>query len=216
MALDRAVTLAVDRPLDLLASFAAPWSLDFAITVTGADRADADDLAGLARELFLASALRTDGGDQELTGPAAAELARRLPAAEATINVQTFVALSQTLPHLLAGMWLALFGDTAAAQRLRTEPGLTPQAVEELIRIAGPSRAVFRRAVDDVRIGQARIDAGDRVVLMLAQANRDPARFARPDEIDFDRAPAKHVAFGGGAHACSGARLTRMAVGVAT
>jgi hypothetical protein len=212
----RAVNLPADRPVDLVASFAGPWSLGLAVTVTGASPAGAADLARLAREVFLAAASGTGGGAGPEAEAAAVELARRLPGAAATVNVQTFVALSQTLPHLLAGAWLALFGNPAAALRLRTEPGLMPQAVEELLRHGGPSRAIFRRALSEVRIGRARIRAGDRVVLMLAAANRDSARFSHPDHMDPGRRTGQHLAFGGGLHTCSGARLIRMAVGIAT
>jgi hypothetical protein len=199
-----------------VASFAGPWALALAVTVTGAASGDAPELARLAREIFLAAASGTDWVTQPEAHAAVVALARRLPEASATINVQTFVALSQTLPHLLAGAWLELFGHPAAVLRLRTEPGLMPRAVEELLRHAGPARAVFRRAHGEVRIGGAEIGSGDRVVLMLAAANHDSARFANPDHVDFGRSTAEHAAFGGGVHSCSGARLIRMAVAAVT
>ncbi len=211
---ERAATLPSDRPVDLLASFAAPWALAVAITVTGAPAADATELAALARAVFL----RAINGDPGATceQAAAAELARRLPAAEASMNVQTFVALSQTLPHLLVAAWRELFGDPETAARLRSEPHRVPQAVEELLRLGGPARAVFRQAVADAPIGDASILAGDRVVLMLAAANHDPAHFPHPERLDLERALRDHLSFGGGAHACAGARLVRMAAAVAT
>jgi hypothetical protein len=215
-ALERAAALPADRPIDLVASFAAPWALSLAVSVTGAPPAAAAELADLARQVFLAAAFRTDDREQpESLGPAAA-LARRLPGAEGTIDVQAFVALSQTLPHLLGGVWLELFGQPDAARRVRDEPRLSTQALEELLRLAGPAHAVFRRARADVRIGGASIRAGDRVVLLLAAASRDPARFPDPDKVDLDRAARDHHAFGGGAHACSGARLVRAAALTAT
>jgi hypothetical protein len=75
---------------------------------------------------------------------------------------------------------------------------------------------VFRRAAADVTIGDASIAAGERVVLMLAAANRDPARFPDPDRLDLARRAAGHLAFGLGAHVCPGAPLIRLAVAVAT
>ncbi len=211
---ERAATLPSDRPVDLLASFAAPWALAVAITVTGAPAADATELAALARAVFL----RAINGDPGATceQAAAAELARRLPAAEASMNVQTFVALSQTLPHLLGGAWLELFGEPEMAARLRQEPHRVPQAVEELLRLGGPARALFRQAVADIRIGDAALRAGDRVVLLIAVANRDPVRFPHPDRLDPERARRDHLGFGAGAHACVGARLVRMAAAIAT
>ncbi len=100
---------------------------------------------------------------------------------------------------------------TACAQ-----PELMPEAVEELLRHAGPARAIFRRASAGMSIGGARVAPGDRVILMLSAANHDPARFPEPDRLDVRRDASGHVALGGGAHACPGAPLIRMAVAVAT
>jgi cytochrome P450 len=91
-----------------------------------------------------------------------------------------------------------------------------PRAVDELLRLAGPSRAVFRRAHSVTVIGGERIAAGDGVILMLSAANRDPERFASADRIDLERETTGHVAFGRGAHSCSGSALIRMAMAVAT
>lgn len=130
--------------------------------------------------------------------------------------MQSFVALSQTLPYLLAGAWLALLRHPQETARLRADPALMPKAVEELMRHASPSRAVFRRSLGDVRIGRAGIRLGERVILMLASASRDPTRFASPDRLDFGRRGEGHLAFGGGEHSCSGASLIRLAVSSAT
>jgi cytochrome P450 len=54
------------------------------------------------------------------------------------------------------------------------------------------------------------------VVLLLAAANHDPARFSKPDRLNFARPMPAHLAFGSGPYACSGAQLIRMAVAVAT
>jgi hypothetical protein len=130
--------------------------------------------------------------------------------------VQTFVALSQTLPCLLANAWLALFRRSDQADRLRSQPELIPTAVDELLRRAGPARAIFRRALAETSIGRARVAPGDRVILMLAAANHDPAQFSEPDQLDVRRDASGHLAFGRGAHSCPGAPIIRMAVAVAT
>jgi cytochrome P450 len=75
---------------------------------------------------------------------------------------------------------------------------------------------VFRRALNEVVVGEASISRGERVIVMLSAANRDPARFPEPGRMDFNRVPAGHLAFGHGMHSCAGAALIRMAVGVAT
>ena len=65
-------------------------------------------------------------------------------------------------------------------------------------------------------IGRASVAPGDRVILMLSAANHDPAQFPEPGRLDVRRDAAGHLAFGRGAHSCSGAPLIRMAVAVAT
>jgi cytochrome P450 len=119
------------------------------------------------------------------------------------------------LPALLGSAWLALIQHPAETAMLRADPTLMPGAVEELLRFASPSRAVFRQAVDELTIGRSRLARGDRAILMLAAANRDPARFPDPDRLDFTRPPA-HLAFGRGVHSCAGAQAIRQAMSIAT
>jgi hypothetical protein len=130
--------------------------------------------------------------------------------------LQAYVALTQTLPCFLANAWLALLRDPGSAEMLRLEPGLMPQAVEELLRHSGPSRAQFRRAEEDVELGGVRIGKGARVVLMLAAANRDPEQFTDPLSLDLRRSTSGHLAFGAGRHACIGAAIVRAASAAAT
>ncbi|WP_371790500.1 cytochrome P450 [Streptomyces sp. NBC_01471] len=80
--------------------------------------------------------------------------------------------------------------------------------VHEAIRMATPFHFAARRAQRDMEIHGQRIPAGDRVVLVLAAANRDPRRFAAPLEFRRGRTGA-HVAFGRGRHACMGALVTK-------
>jgi cytochrome P450 len=200
--------------VDLVGAFARPWSLALAVRVSGAPAAAAEQLDRLARDVFLAAAHAMDSGSP---APAAvAELARSLPGAGASAAVQAFVALAQTLPCLLASAWLELLRRPDEADRLRAQPELMPGAVEELLRHAGPARAVFRRALAEVSIGGVRVNPGDRVIMMLSEANRDPAQFPEPGRLDVRRDAAEHLALGGGAHSCSGAPLIRAAVAVAT
>ena len=214
--------LPANQPVDLVSSFAQPWSLEVALLATGALRWNAEECARLSRQLFLAAAVATHGAPLGVAQQASTALARLLPGtcghADATANVQTFVALSQTLPALLCSAWFALLDPRHAATlaQLREHPELVPRAMGELLRLASPSRAVFREAVAAVEIGGARIRAGDRATLMLFAANHDPVRFADPNRLDMDRETTGHLAFGAGLHACAGATLVRMAVAVAT
>jgi cytochrome P450 len=203
-------------PVDLVGAFARPWSVELAVRATGAPLAHAERLGRLARQVFLAAANATDSGFPPWAEAAASELGSCFSGAGASSAVQTYVALTQTLPCFLANAWLELFRHSDEVDRLRAQPESMPKAVEELLRHAGPARAVFRRARAEMSIGPARIAPGDRVILMLAAANHDPAQFPEPGRLDLGRDAAGHLAFGAGAHFCPGAPLIRMAVAVAT
>ena len=94
-------------------------------------------------------------------------------------------------------------------KRLREEPKLIPQAIEELLRVWTPVRGVGRRTTHDVEIAGRHIPKGSKVALMVAAANRDSAAFEHADTVDFDRKPNRHIAFGYGIHRCVGASLAR-------
>jgi len=208
--------LPAGQPVDLVRAFIGPWSLALAVTATGAPADAGERLNRLAREVFLAAAGSTDSDPLPGQRAAAAELARSFPGGEASAAVQGFVALTQTLPCFLANAWLELSRHPEETRRLRADAGLMPQAIEELLRFAGPARAVFRQALVEVSVANVRIRAGERVVLMLGAANRDPRQFTQPNRLDFSRGASGHLAFGRGPHACSGANVIRLAAGVAT
>lgn len=96
--------------------------------------------------------------------------------------------------------------------RLRAEPELRPQAIDELLRYIPHRNSVglSRIALEDVDIAGVRISAGDPVYVSYLAANRDPEVFPDPDRIDFDRSPNPHVSFGFGPHYCVGGMLARL------
>jgi cytochrome P450 len=104
--------------------------------------------------------------------------------------------------HLLAepDQWNAV-----AADRL-----LIPNAIEESLRLEPSVVRIDRFATRDTRLGEADIERGDFVIIMISAANRDPASFANPDRFDIRRANAKqHLTFAHGPHACLGMHLAR-------
>ena len=111
-----------------------------------------------------------------------------------------------------ANMVYLLLTHPAHLDRLRAEPGLLPQAIEELLRFIPHRNAVGmpRVAVEDVTVGTTTIRKGEAVYVSYLAANRDPRCFADPDRMDFDRSPNPHVAFGHGPHYCAGSPLARM------
>jgi cytochrome P450 len=122
--------------------------------------------------------------------------------------------LLDTLPAFLANALVDLLRNPSELARLHDEADLTPRAVEELLRHAGLVHTLVRTATADVEIGGVRIGRGERVILKLAAANRDPDRFSRADQLDVSRKVAGHVALGAGPHSCAGAMVVRMATAV--
>lgn len=97
----------------------------------------------------------------------------------------------------------------AARDRLRSDPGLLPDAVEEFLRYEAPQLGLARTATRDCEIGGRTIRKGERLFLVWASGNRDEAVFPEPDEVVFDRSPNRHMTFGLGAHRCLGSNVAR-------
>jgi cytochrome P450 len=93
--------------------------------------------------------------------------------------------------------------------------GVTPTAIEEIVRCASPVTFMRRTATQAVTVSDHRFEAGDKVVLFYGAANRDPRVFNDPETFDVRRDPNPHVGFGGpGPHFCLGAHLARRELGV--
>jgi cytochrome P450 len=214
---DAISALPVGRAVDLLSEFTLPWGLSLAMLVSGADTGDRNRLSELGTRVFAATgAEKKDAALKADAAAATAELERRFEGGPIPMGEPAFVALSQTLPRLLANAWLALVRNPAEFAKLRAEPGLLPGAVDELLRYAGIVRRVYRRAAADVDLGTVRIAQGELATLMLASANRDPEAFSDPDRLDVTRSASHHVALGTGRNSCVGAMLIRMATSVGT
>jgi 4-methoxybenzoate monooxygenase (O-demethylating) len=95
-------------------------------------------------------------------------------------------------------------------RRLRENPALAGPAFEETLRYASPVQTFFRTTTREVEVAGVRIGAGEKVLLFLAAANRDPRRWADPERFDITRRATGHVAFGYGIHACVGAAFARL------
>jgi cytochrome P450 len=98
---------------------------------------------------------------------------------------------------------------------LRARPELIPAAVEELLRLDGSFICIGRTARHDTEIAGHPVEAGERVIMYWASANRDDAEFDDPDTFDPDRARNRHIAFGAGPHRCAGSNLARMNLRIA-
>lgn len=116
----------------------------------------------------------------------------------------------ETSVNLIGNSLLTLLKHPSILQQLQEQPGLIPTALEELIRYDGPvERAPMRFAAEDIEISGTQIKRGDAISVVLAAANRDPAQFDCPDQLNILRQNNKHIGFGLGIHYCLGAPLAR-------
>ena len=100
--------------------------------------------------------------------------------------------------------------DPAQWRLLREDQSLAGSAFEETLRYASPVQTFFRTTTREVEVGGVTIGAGEKVLLFLAAANRDPRRWPDPDRFDITRRANGHVGFGYGIHACVGAGFARL------
>lgn len=122
----------------------------------------------------------------------------------------------ETTVNLIGNGTYALLRHPAQRARLREaavrgDTGLLATAVEELLRYDGPVElATWRFATEPLTLGGQRIGKGEPVLVVLAAADRDPAKFGRPDVLDLGRRDNQHLGYGHGIHYCLGAPLARL------
>lgn len=120
-----------------------------------------------------------------------------------------------TTTNLIGNTIFCLDEHPEALDRLRRQPDLMLNTIEEVLRYASPVWRIGRVTTAEVTLGEVRIPAGAVVFAWLASANRDSAYFADPDRFDITRSPIHHVAFGHGIHFCVGAPLARLEASIA-
>jgi cytochrome P450 len=135
----------------------------------------------------------------------------------ASMGLLLLIAGHETTANMIGLGTLTLLRHQEQAGRMRDgEPAVVNAAVEELLRLLTVTHIGRRRvATEDVQIGGMTIRAGEGVIAANESANRDPAEFVHPDELDFDRETNHHVAFGFGVHQCLGQPLARLELQVA-
>jgi len=160
----------------------------------------------------LIAELRKNPQDNLLSAMIAAEeQGDRLSEEELLANcILLFSAGHETTVNLIGNGMLALLRHPGERQKLQENPALIPSAVEEFLRYEGPVQITGRSVPEGIEIGGKRITPGERVFVILAAANRDPAQFANPDQLDITRNDSRHLAFGYGIHFCLGAALARL------
>lgn len=228
-----------DGPVDLIAALAAPLPIQVLTELIGVPAEESTAFHGWTTTLT-ASGLPV----AELDGAAAEMLAytRRLLALKrrdprpdllsALVAVRDgedrltddeltsmvfllLIAGQETTANLIGNGTLALLSNPEQRDRLLRHPDGAAAAVEEFLRYESPVQAALRVAGEPVELDGVLIPAGAVVIVSLLAANRDQARFDRPDELDVARPDNPHLAFGHGIHHCLGAPLARMEGGIA-
>lgn len=93
---------------------------------------------------------------------------------------------------------------------LKDDPSLIPNAVNEVVRFESPLRAFTRKSLTPSTVGDVRLPAGARTLVLYASANRDELEWDTPDVFDIRNDAGRHIGFGNGAHACAGQGLARL------
>ncbi|MFI5522272.1 cytochrome P450 [Streptomyces platensis] len=135
-----------------------------------------------------------------------------LSRAEATtLCIGLLVAGHETTANFSGMAIITLLQQPEQLAKFTAHPEKAARAVEEIMRrLSGNSSgALIRRAVENVEVGGQQIRAGEWVAVSMAAANLDPALCPHAEQLDLDRAPVQHVAFGHGPHACLGQNLAR-------
>ncbi|MDE2405653.1 MAG: cytochrome P450 [Sphingomonadales bacterium] len=127
-----------------------------------------------------------------------------------------FGAGQDTTSRLIAMCIRELGDDKALQARLRAEPALIPDFIEEMLRHDAPVKVVYRLATRDTAVGGVPVPAGTVLTVGLSAANNDPRHFADPARFDITRPNKRdHMGFSKGVHGCLGAPLARMEARVA-
>jgi cytochrome P450 len=173
-------------------------------------------LAGYLTDLF--EARRRAPGDQVVdtllaaASPDGAGSPEKLTDRELmTTAVLLLTAGFETTVNLIGNAVLTLLDHPEERRAVTDDPGLTANAVEEVLRYEPSVQLTARVVRADTEIAGRRVRTGTMIVCMLAGANRDPAVFDDPERFDVRRANARdHLSFAGGVHYCLGASLARL------
>jgi cytochrome P450 len=174
--------------------------LDYQLTIAAElerrQREPSDDLLSL----LVGAASDPVPGEQPIGIPELVSLTREL-----------MVAGNESTLRLLADIVWQLDGARQEWDKIREDPAYADRIVEEAVRLASPSAAVFRRVVDDTTLAGVPLKRGSTIVVSLLSANRDESVFPDGSRFDPDRPRTqRHIAFGQGIHACIGNFLARM------
>ncbi|MGH0029020.1 MAG: cytochrome P450 [Myxococcota bacterium] len=133
-----------------------------------------------------------------------------------SILQQLLVAGNETTAASIAEGLLLLVENPEQLAKVKADPGLVPNLVEEVLRLTTPTANMWRKTKEDTELAGVAIPKDSMVLVRYASANRDESVFPDADRFDVERANAsEHLAFGHGIHFCIGAMLARKEMNVA-
>ena len=201
------------------------WAKDMGATLESYDEPDPERAARLRRTGIQATAMTCAFAGQQIearrnddTGEdLIARLVRSPVFSEKMIEderragiAQIIVAGHDNITHTMGHVFVALALHPEQRALVESDRSLIPKAVEEILRWRTSASGDTRLVRGTAAVGNVRLQDGDRVILILAAANRDPARWSDPDRFDITRPPQQHLTFGAGTHTCLGAGLGRL------
>ncbi|MEU3406567.1 cytochrome P450 [Streptomyces sp. NPDC006670] len=224
-----------DRQADLLEALAFPLPMTVICELLGVPGLDRDAFRAWSNEAVartspeaeaaayegmityltgLIEAKRAEPGDDLLSAMihAVDEGGDRLSPSELIgMSVLLLIAGHETTVNMIGNGMRALFAHPEQLADLRADLGLLDGAIEEMLRYDGPVETCTERlALEDVEMAGVVIPKRSTVLIAMADADRDPARFEDPDRFDIRRDARGHIAFGHGLHYCLGAPLARL------
>jgi cholest-4-en-3-one 26-monooxygenase len=117
---------------------------------------------------------------------------------------------NETTRNAISGGLLAFTEHREQWEKLRANPDLVGNAVEEVLRWVTPIIHFTRMAMEDGEVRGQQIREGEKLALIFASGNRDEEVFADPFSFQIDRNPNPHLTFGFGTHFCMGAHVGRV------
>jgi cytochrome P450 len=229
---DVAVDLAPELPVAVLAEmFGVDRTDAFALLEMSRDIIGYQDQAALSEEdlakervrlvsaharllewlMLLIEQRRRSPGDDLPSALLAGRLSgRQLSLGEMLYNcLNVVIGGNETSPYTACAGIATLIEFPEQQERLYQDPNLVPTAVDEILRWTSTNSYVGRTLTKDLVLHDTRMEAGQRVTLWNAAANRDERHFPDPESFDVGRQPNHHLAFGVGNHRCIGQYVAR-------
>jgi len=168
-------------------------------------------LLGYFEEMIQARLARGEAGEDIVGQLIAFERQGKLNHAEVLGYLYLLaIAGNETTTKLIGNVTYQLWENRHARDRLVADPALAAAAVEETLRIDGPTQMQGRETSEPFELYGHTIPAGSKVAVILTSGNRDERHYEDPESFKIDRGSRDHLGFGGGLHSCLGAALARL------